>query len=66
MQCCYKRKFLIPLFRYSIFRVLLCPNFKSFPGFKLSGRDKTGVKTKVTSKSLNSIVGTTSLAFCAP
>ena len=25
-------------------------NFKLFPGFKLSGSDKTGVKTKVTGK----------------
>ena len=25
MQFCYKRKFLIPLFRYSLFRVLQLP-----------------------------------------
>ena len=31
-------------------------NFKLFPGFKLSGRNKTGMETKVTSKSHNSIV----------
>ena len=30
---------------------------ESSPGFKLTVRDKTGVKTKLTSKSHNSIVG---------
>ena len=30
---------------------------ESSPGFKLTGRGKTGVKTKMTSKSHNSIAG---------